>query len=145
MGGFMTFWGNSDGSKHPWCIISHAAPHRKVFAEKNMIGPEWALKRSKLKAIVHAFRCPRTRAPNVVGCLERTWDGILKTPTTLNEHKNNFYDHFGIIPSLHDIILNGLFGGMMGQFRWCEAPRSPHPNREVYSLPLTNHYLNRQQ
>ena len=30
----MAFWGNSNGAKRQWCIISHVAPHRKVFGEK---------------------------------------------------------------------------------------------------------------
>ena len=54
----MAIWGNSDDAKHLGCIISRAAPHRKVFDEK-MTGPGRALKRSKLKAISHGFRRPR--------------------------------------------------------------------------------------
>ena len=77
-----------------------------------MVGLGGQLKQSKLKAI-HTFR-RLTRVPNVVGCLEGTWDGILRTPTTLNGHKTNFYDRFGVIQWLHDKIIDGSFGGISG-------------------------------
>ena len=34
MGRLVAFWGNSDGAKHPGCIISRAVPHRMVFGEE---------------------------------------------------------------------------------------------------------------
>ena len=43
-----------------------------------------------------------------------TFDGVLSTPTTLNGHKNNFYDRFRTLPWLHDKIINGSFGGILG-------------------------------
>ena len=42
---------------------------------------------------------------------------ILRTPTALKEHKNNFYDLFGVIPWLHDKIINESFGAILGQFK----------------------------
>ena len=39
---------------------------------------------------------------------------ILRTYTTLNGHKNIFYDSFGDILWLHDKIINGSFRGIMG-------------------------------
>ena len=62
------------------------------------------------------------RAPNVVGCLERIWDGILRNPAALNGDKNNFYDRFGAISLVHHKIINERFDGILGQFRWCEVP-----------------------
>ena len=70
-----------------------------------MTGPETALKRSKLKVISHALDVPGTCAPNVVGCLKGTCDGILRIITTFNGNKN-FYDSFGDIPWLHHKIIN---------------------------------------
>ena len=59
-------------------------------------------------------------ALNVVGCLEGTWDGILRTSMTLNKHKDNLYDRFRVIPLVHDRIINWSFGGILGELRWCE-------------------------
>ena len=110
----MAFWGNSDGAKHPGCIISCAAPHRKVLGEKYDCAQR-SLKTVKIwPGGVTIFDVPVTRAPNFVVCLDGTWDGILRTSTTLKRHKNNFYDHFGVISWLHDKIIIGRWVGFWG-------------------------------
>ena len=94
------------------------------FWAKIMTVPGGALKRSKLKAINnHAFRRPRDSCTECHGMPRGTLDGILRSPTALNGNKNIFYDRFGAISWLHDKIINGSFGGILGQFRWCKAPR----------------------
>ena len=58
-----------------------------------------------------------TRASNVVGWLEGTWDGILSTPTALNGIKNNFYDRFGAFPWVHYKIINEWFDVILRQIQ----------------------------
>ena len=120
----MTFWGDLDGVKRPVSIICRVAPHTKVF-DKNITGSRGALKRSKLKAISHSFRRPQDLCTEFHEMPRGTWDGILITSMTLNGQKNSFYDCFGVIPWLHDTIINWSFGGILGQFRWCE-PSGTH-------------------
>ena len=106
------------------------------FSTKNITGPERTLKRSKIEGYKSRFYVPGICAPNVVGYLERTLDGILRNSTTLNGHNNNFYDRFEAIPWLHHKIINAWFGGILGQFRWCEAPEMHyklcHTHRKVF-------------
>ena len=71
--------------------------HRMVFSQK-YDGAQRSPKTVKIESYVTVLDVPDTRAPNAVGCLEGTWDGILRHSTTLNRHKNNFYDRFGAIP-----------------------------------------------
>ena len=56
-----------------------------------------------------------------MGCVEVTWVRILRSPTTLNWNKNSFYVRYGVISWHYDKIINGSFGGILGQFRFYEA------------------------
>ena len=76
---------------------------------KNMTGLGGDLKRSKLKAISHGFRRPRDPSTECRGMPRGDMNGILRTPTNLNGHKNNFYDRFRAIPWVHHKIINGWF------------------------------------
>ena len=110
----MAFWGNSDGAKHPGCIISRVAPHRKVFGEKLSTPTRRNHKTVKLKVISHDFRCPLDPCRDFVGCFEGTLDGILRTSTTLKGNKNNFTTVSGAFPWMHHKIISGWFDDILG-------------------------------
>ena len=65
------------------------------------------------------------------------WDASRGLSTTLNKHKNNFYDRFWAFLWLQHKIINCCIDGIMGQFRWWETPgmhyKSCRPHRKVFS------------
>ena len=110
------------------------------FWLKKWSGPEEPLN-AKLKAISHAFRRPRDPCTKCRGCLQGTCDGIFRTLTTLNRHKNNFYKRFGVVPCLHEKIINGWFGDILGKSDGAMHPGSiescaaPHRNDQARRNP----------
>ena len=87
------------------------------FSAKNKIGTGETLKRTKLKAISHAFGRPRTPCTEGRGMPRGDMGAYTKDSHGFERHKNDFYDRFGAIPWLHHKIINGLFGGILEQFR----------------------------